>query len=300
MIEYDAHKWSDHLFDIKGSMVREITGRVLLVVAWAIIVVVFHYYVRPVSIPSTIHALVGVALGLLLVIRTNASYERFWEGRKMWGGMVNESRNLARGARAFLGSSPATARPIILWTIAFAYASMHSLRGSKGLGPVAESLPPDEVRDTLAQDHVPSAIGLRLSSLLDEARRQGHISDYVMMALDNNVQLLIDYLGACERIHKTPLPFAYVVHLRRALILYCMTLPFALIESYGWSTILDTMIIAYVFFGIEEIGVEIEDPFGEDDNDLPLEQICGTIERNLLATIAGGTAAESMGKTAGA
>jgi putative membrane protein len=294
MIEYDAHNWTDHLFDIRGSMVREITGRVAAVVAWAALVVAFHLYVRPVAVPSTVHALVGVAIGLLLVIRTNASYERFWEGRKMWGGMVNESRNLARAVRAFLPGAPEMAERIALWTAAFAYASMHTLRGSKSLGPMAERLPEEEVRATLAADHVPSAVALRLSALLYEARRQGHVSDYVMMTLDNNVQLLVDYIGACERIHKTPLPFAYVVHLRRALILYCLTLPFALIESYGWSTIIDTLLIAYILFGIEEIGVEIEDPFGEDDNDLPLEQICATIERNLLAGLRPG--AEFMSK----
>lgn len=285
MIEYDAHKWVDHLFDIKGSMVREITGRVLLVVAWAAVVVAFHEYVRPVAVPSTVHALVGVAIGLLLVIRTNASYERFWEGRKMWGGMVNESRNLARSSSAFLRNQPATTNAIILWTVAFAYSSMHILRGSKSIGPMSERLPDNEVRETLAAEHVPSAVALRISKLLEEARRQGHISDFVAMTLDNNVQQLVDYVGACERIHKTPLPFAYVVHLRRALILYCVTLPFALIESYGWSTVVDTLLIAYILFGIEEIGVEIEDPFGVDDNDLPLEQICVTIESNLLAVI---------------
>ncbi|MCA1557884.1 MAG: hypothetical protein LC731_05015 [Acidobacteria bacterium] len=300
MIEYDAHKWTDHLFDIKGSMVREITGRVLLVVAWAAVVVAIHKYVYPVAVPSTVHALVGVAIGLLLVIRTNASYERFWEGRKMWGGMVNESRNLARTTTAFLREHPRTTEAVILWTVAFAYSSMHALRGSKGMGPVAERLPADEVRDTLASEHVPSAIALRISAHLNEARRRGHISDYVAMTLDNNVQLLIDYIGACERIHKTPLPFAYVVHLRRALILYCITLPFALIDSYGWSTVIDTLLIAYILFGIEEIGVEIEDPFGEDDNDLPLEKICGTIERNLLGVISESPGAERMGKGAGA
>ncbi len=105
------------------------------------------------------------------------------------------------------------------------------------------------------------------------------------MALDQNVQLLIDSLGACERIRKTPLPFAYVVHLRRALILYCFTLPFALVESFGWGTILATLLVAYIFFGIEEIGVEIEDPFGQDDNDLPLDRICATIEQNLIALL---------------
>jgi putative membrane protein len=289
MIEYDAHKWTDHLFDIKGSMVREITGRVAAVVGWAAAVVAFHLYVRPVAVPSTVHALVGVAIGLLLVIRTNASYERFWEGRKMWGGMVNESRNLARAARAFLPDAPEIADRISLWTAAFAYSSMHTLRGSKSLGRFSERLPAEEVRNVLAADHVPSAIALRISNLLADARREGHVSDYVMMTLDNNVQLLIDYIGACERIHKTPLPFAYVVHLRRALILYCLTLPFALIESYGWSTVIDTLLIAYILFGIEEIGVEIEDPFGKDDNDLPLEQICATIERNLLSVIRPGT-----------
>ena len=102
------------------------------------------------------------------------------------------------------------------------------------------------------------------------------------MSLDQNVQLLIDYFGACERIHKTPLPFVYVVHLRRALVLYCFTLPFALVDHYGWWAIPATLLVAYTFFGIEEIGVEIENPFGQDDNDLPLERFCETIERDLL------------------
>lgn len=298
MIEYDAHSWTDHLFDIKGSMVQEIFGRVLLVAGWSLMVVLFHYYVRPVAVASTLHALVGIALGLLLVIRTNASYDRFWEGRRMWGGIVNESRNLARGAAAFLRHQPALLEPIVLWTVAFSYSSMHALRGSKGLGPIAKRLPRAEVEETLDAQHVPSAVAQRISNLLADARSEGHISDYVAITIDNNVQLLIDYLGACERIHKTPLPFAYVVHLRRALILYCLTLPFALLDSFGWSTVIDTLLIAYIFFGIEEIGVEIEDPFGEDDNDLPLENICNTIEENLLAVIVDKQASGLIGKGA--
>ena len=300
MIEYDPHKWTQHLFDIKGSMFREIIWRVLSVFGWSVVVVAFHHLVRPVAVPSTVHALVGVALGLLLVIRTNASYERFWEGRRMWGGIVNESRNMARGASAFLRGHNTLLEPLILWTVAFSYSCMHALRGSAGLGPVATRLPQDEVTNTLAAQHVPSTVALRISSLLAEARTAGYISDYVAITLDNNVQLLIDYLGACERIRKTPLPFAYVVHLRRALILYCITLPFALVDAYGWFSILDILVIAYIFFGIEEIGVEIEDPFGEDDNDLPLEQICGTIERNLSAIIEAERTPNLISKGAGA
>ena len=117
------------------------------------------------------------------------------------------------------------------------------------------------------------------------------ISDYVMTALDQNVQALIDYIGGCERIHKTPLPFAYMVHVRRRLVLYCIALPFALVSDFGWETIPVSTVVAYVFFGIEEIGVEIEDPFGLDDNDLPLESICQTIDGNLEALIGEGVQA---------
>ena len=149
------------------------------------------------------------------------------------------------------------------------------------LGPIRGELPEDEVQSVLESDHVPLAVSQRISSLLLEARQQGLISDYVQMTIDQHVARLIDSLGSCERIHNTPLPFAYVVHLRRALIAYCFTLPFALLDSFEWGTIPATLLIAYLMYGIEEIGVEIADPFGNDDNDLPLEDLCQRIEGNL-------------------
>lgn len=284
-MKYDPHKFVRHLFVLRGSVAPKIIWRVLFFTGWAAAIVLLDRFVRPVGLPSTVHTLVGVALGLLLVFRTNASYERFWEGRRLWGGIVNESRNLARMTSAFLRERPATLEPIILWAAAFPYASMHSLRGAAGLGPIESRLPSTEVAETLATRHVPMAVALRLSDRLAEARAAGYLTDYVMVAIDHNVQQLIDYLGACERIQKTPLPFAYVVHLRRALVLYCLTLPFALVGPFGWSTVIYALMIAYILFGIEEIGVEIENPFGTDYNDLPLEQICGTIEHDLLAVI---------------
>jgi ion channel-forming bestrophin family protein len=125
------------------------------------------------------------------------------------------------------------------------------------------------------------AAARKISEQFAEAKSRGTISDYVQVSLDQNVQLLVDYMGACERIHNTPMPFAYMVHLRRALILYCFTLPFALLDRFGWWTIAVVLLISYVLYGVEEIGVEIEDPFGEDENDLPLEDICRTIESNV-------------------
>lgn len=294
MIDYDAHNWTRHLFDIRGSVLKAILGRVLACVAFAAAVVWVHRHVHPIAVPSTVHGLVGVALGLLLVFRTNASYDRFWEGRKMWGGIVNESRNLARLACAHLGREPALLETLVRWAMAWPYSAMHSLRGQRGLGPVASELPAREVEQVLAAQHVPVAVALRLTQLLAEARQRGLLSDYLTVALDQNLQLLMDYLGACERIHRTPLPFAYVVHLRRSLILYCFTLPFALLEPFGWATLPCTLLVAYSFFGIEEIGVEIEDPFGTDDNDLPLERICDTIRGNLLGLLARPAAPEQL------
>lgn len=288
MINYDAHKWRDHLFDIKGSMVRQIIYRVLSVVAWSAGVVAFHKYVQPVAIPSTVHSLVGVALGLLLVFRTNASYDRFWEGRKQWGAIVNESRNLARSSAALiLPHAPELHARLVRWATRFPWATMRRLRHKPGMGDDLTGLDPAEVERTISAQHVPLAVALRMSECIAEARRAGIITDIQQMALDQNVQQLIDYVGACERIHKTPLPFAYVVHLRRSVIFYCFTLPFALLDPFGWSTILDTFLVAYIFFGIEEIGVEIEDPFGVDDNDLPLDNICRMIETNLVALVPG-------------
>ncbi len=284
MIHYDPHKWMDHFFDIRGSLVREISTRVAVCLVWTTAVVVIHFHVRPLAIPSLLHSLVGLALGLLLVFRTNASYDRFWEGRKLWGGIVNETRNLVRSATVLLRGDRELLHELTRWTAIFPYAVARGLRGERGLGPLVAANPPDEMMAMVeGGQHAALAVAVRMTDTLNRARERGLISDILYTSLDRNTQDLVGYLGGCERIRKTPLPFAYIVHLRRALVLYCYTLPFALVSSYGWYTILDVLAVAYVFFGIEEIGVEIEGPFGSDDNDLPLDDICETIHRNLYA-----------------
>jgi putative membrane protein len=173
-------------------------------------------------------------------------------------------------------------RKLVRWTAAWPFAVMNQLRGRRGLGPLADELPDDEVQAVLSAQHPPLAITVRISALLLEARRRGHLSDFVQMTLDQNVQQLVDYMGACERIRNTPLPFAYVVHLRRALVIYCFSLPFALVDTFAWFTVLAVFLVTYIFFGVEEIGVQIEDPFGVDDNDLPLDTLCENIRKNVL------------------
>jgi ion channel-forming bestrophin family protein len=285
MIPYDPRKWNSHLFDIKGSLVCEILGRVAASVIWAAIVVVEvkmgPEYLRALLIPPIAHSLIGTALGLLLVFRTNSSYDRFWEGRKQWGGIVNECRNLARQTSVWLVADPALAREIVSWTIAFPYATMQRIRKGTGIGTVVNDASPEDVRRVESSCHVPLAVARTITSKLFAARERGLIDALQLSSFDQNVQLLVDNCGACERIRSTPLPFAYAVHLRRVLIVYCFSLPLALVNDFGWATIPTTLMVSYALFGIEEIGVEIEDPFGHTSSDLPVEMFCAGIEEAL-------------------
>jgi putative membrane protein len=281
MVNYDPHLWRDHMLDVRGSVVLKVAPRVLIVLIWSVIVGYLDRHLQSLAIPSTAHALIGVALGLLLVFRTNASYDRFWEGRRQWGAIVNASRNLSRGASALLQNSPELAQRLRDWTAAFAYGVMHRLRDGSNLGVAANWLPGELVKQAVESGNVPLAAATQMSRTLVEARRTGVITDVEQLLMDTQVAALVDAAGACDRIHKTPVPFAYVVHLRRALILYCGSLPFAMIEGYGWGEVAVTTLVAFVLLGIEEIGVEIEDPFGTDDNDLPLEEFCASIERDV-------------------
>jgi putative membrane protein len=283
VIYYDPHHWRDHFFDIRGSMLHAIGYRALACTALATLFVLEHHVGAPIPTTEKVHGLVGPALSLLLVFRTNASYDRFWEARKLWGSIVNESRNVTRGASVMLADDPALLGRLIRWSIAFPYAAMHHLRGRRGLGPVEAELPPEAVGVVRDAQHPPLACAMQVSRCINEGRKAGHIDSVLQAALDHNNQVLIDCIGACERILKTPLPFAYVVHLRRALLMYCASLPCALLPYFGWWSIPLTFAVTFILLGVEEIGVEIEEPFGTDDNDLPLEDICAGIEATLRA-----------------
>lgn len=280
MIDYDPHKWRTTFFSVSGSMVKVIALRSFFVTLLGAGLVEMHYFVRPIEIPnaSVVHAMVGTALGLLLVFRTNSSYDRWWEGRKLWGAMVNTCRNLARSASVHLAHSPERLSRVIRLTQAFPAATTCVLRSQKW---EPQGLEADDAEEITSHNHLPTAVCQRITYHLDAERRAGRLADIVFTSVDQNNQQLVDIIGACERIHKTPLPFAYVVHLRRALVLYCATLPVALVANFGWATIPVVYAVTYVMLGIEEIGVEIEDPFGGDDNDLPLEKITEGIQRSV-------------------
>jgi putative membrane protein len=194
---------------------------------------------------------------------------------------VNDSRNLGRLATTLLREDADLLRRVLRWTMVFPWSVRYRLLGWKDIGCDTDDLPKSEVKLTEQSEHVPLAVARRITEHVEVARQRGRISDIQQSLFDAVISRLIDSVGACERIHNTPLPFAYMVHLRRALIIYLATLPMALVRDFGWATVPATLLIAYVMLGVEEIGVEIEDPFGTDENDLPLKSLCENIESNL-------------------
>jgi putative membrane protein len=282
MIPYDPQNFWSHIFAGRSSRIDRILSRVLPLTLWAFFIEFFALD-DPFKSTTSLVSMIGAALGFLLVFRINASNERYWEGRKLWGAMINTCRNLARSVQIHLADDRRKQEEITVWIIVFAYSTIEVLRGRKGIGPMARRLPSQEVEWVLSTDHVPYAVSARITGLLRQALEEEQITDIVYMTMDNMVKDMIDILGGCERIHFTPLPFSYMVHLRRALIVYSLALPFGIASPHWFTAVAECLLVNFIFFGVEEIGVEIEDPFGMDPNDLPLERFCETIERNLMA-----------------
>jgi putative membrane protein len=280
VIDYDPHRWWSHFFDIEGSLVKEIAYRVGACALAALGASIAYHYHADVAIPGGPHALIGPALSLLLVFRTNSANDRYIEGRRLWGGIVNSSRNLRRKAHTMFAKEPETVERIVEWTIALAWATRGRLIEQKNLGPQSK-LPADMQALMLSSGHPPTHAAQQLTTILQDARHRGVLTDHQLQMLDQDVQALIDLIGGCERILSTPLPYAYAVHLRRALVLYCGTLPFAIVDNFHEWTVLVSTMMAYILIGIEEIGTEIENPFGTSHNDLPLDRICTNLQVQL-------------------
>jgi ion channel-forming bestrophin family protein len=289
MIEYDSRSWLGVMFTLRGSIVPRLLSRVLTcATSGALAAYLFVQY--GFKIPTIAHQLLGVALGLLLVFRTNASYDRYWEGRRLFGGIINRTRNLMRQASGYLEGDDAEAqrarqelRRLVLVLFALIRQYLRKERELDALGDLLRpeeraALEPVKVRPCLAAHWISAALFSNLKA--------GRLSEERLKLLDENVTQFVDLWGGAERIMKTPIPFAYAQHIKGFLALFCITAPFALVESMRWYTPLAAAIIAYGMFGIEEIGVEIEDPFGYDPNDLPLDAMGETIAndtRDILA-----------------
>jgi putative membrane protein len=284
MIPYEPKNWLKLTFHVRGTIIPRIIVRVGLLLALALLaVLVKRSLTRPEewfgSFKPLGHSLIGVAIGLLIVFRTNASYDRFWEGRKLWGAIINTSRNLVRGAVVHLPDS----RELANLVSAYALALKQHLRNDKNYSEIEELVPPDLYRRLGASANPPLTISLEMSQWIQHHQSHGRIDAVTAQGLEIQVRTLLDNQGGCERILRTPIPFAYAVHIKQLVMLYLVALPFVLVNEMDWVAIPLTGVIAFGLLGIEEAGVEIEDPFGDDPNDLPIEAMCATIARDSLA-----------------
>lgn len=279
------HRWLPILFRWQGSVLPEIVPRVSICTLFAIGVTWIDLNVIQFSIPLPDSLVPSIVLGLLLVFRTNTAYERFWEGRKAWGGLVNTVRNLARSIWVAVAEESLEDRREKIDTLkllfAFAIALKLHLRSEPMGGELAPLLSEDRYRKLQAMNNPPLEIAFWISNYLQSQQEKQRIGPYQLVAMFALLDRMVDVLGACERILKTPIPLAYAIHLRQLIFLYCFATPFQMVDNFGWSTPIVVAIVAFTVFGIEAIGVEIENPFGHDANDLPLDQICHAMQVNI-------------------
>lgn len=284
--------WQEAL-TLEGSVTPLVLGQVVVfgLIAGAIALTGWIADVRfgyRLSLAVAPYELAGAALGLLLVLRTNAGHDRWWEARRLWGGIVNQSRNLAISALAYGPADAAWREQIATWTAAFPHAARLSLRGESVSTEIVKLLGPADAETLARADHLPGFVALKLADLLRDACDRHGMDRFAFLQIDRERAQLIDHVGACERILKTPLPRAYSIKIRRFIFIFLITLPFALLHKLEseWLVPPLTMLVAYPLLALDRIGTELENPFSlRNLNHLPLDTITAAIERNVFATL---------------
>jgi ion channel-forming bestrophin family protein len=297
MIAYDPSNWFRALAIHKADTFRKLFPWLLVVGAftWGVGFLELKYLQlsqseRVRNLP-VMHSLLGFAISMLLVFRTNTAYERWWEGRKLWGQLVNVSRNLAVKIDAYLPQEDRAVRETFASLIG---SFAHELRLHLQLEKTRLELdqqPHPEIQDYDRSRHVPAQVAERMQRRVQQLYREGTISGDQMITLNTEMVQFLDICGACERIKNTPIPYSYSSFLKKFIVIYVLTLPFGFVFSLGYIAIPVVMFIFYVMASLELIAEEIEDPFGRDANDLPMERIAATIKGNVEELLDQGTAA---------
>jgi putative membrane protein len=277
----DRPPWFKIALQVRGSVIPSILPRVLLCGGFGVFISFLHFF----NLPILSSIVPSIVLGLLLVFRTNTAYERFWEGRKMWGTLVNNVRNLARQIWVAIEEKDpqdiAFKKSALRLLPAFAVAMKLHLR-QESVNPELEPLmSPAQYQKLKSMNNPPLEIAFWIEDYLHEQYEGNCVDVYQLTGMKELINSMIDVLGGCERILKTPIPLAYAIHLKQLLLLYCLALPFQIVKDLSWGTGPVVALISFTLFGIEEIGIEIENPFGHDANDLPLDNICAAMQRNI-------------------
>lgn len=273
------------LFVWHGSVVPRILPRLILLAVFSSLIYWFHgvLFSYKVSLNPAAITLVGIALAIFLGFSNTAAYDRYWEGRKLWGAMVIDSRSVIRQVLAYVNSSGLPhdrSKSFVYLTIACAYALKHQLRKTDPRADLERLLPAELAVRLSRAKFIPVMILNEMAFWLQKAEQQIH--PIIKMGIDQNLDKLSYIIGGCERIANTPIPFPYHVLLHRTVYIYCFMLPFGLVDAIGWMTPIMVTFIGYTFMALDAIIDEISDPFGIEPNDLALNSICANIEYSLL------------------
>lgn len=284
MINYNPKSWISLVFNFHRSSHMRLLMPTLLVIGLLAggMTYLFENHLD-LKIPKdvSVHAFVGVVLGLVLVFRTNTSYDRWWEGRKLFGALTNHSRNMAIKLNAMLAVDDEVSRKFFAVTISNFYMALkeHLRHGVKVEELSLEEMPyKDEVKEV---GHIPNHLAAQLQGRFNDLHQMNKISGDQFRILSREAEGMIDVLGGCERILKTPIPYAYSAYVKKVVFIYLLTLPLSLINIIHYWTIPVVMFSCYVLAGLELIGEEIEDPFGRDDNDLDTDGMALNVGNNV-------------------
>ena len=279
--------WFRMLLAWRGSVLPQLLPRLFLIFCVSLVALAVHAHWLPITVnlSTTPFSLIGIALAVFLGFRNNASYDRYWEARKLWGQLLNDARSLTRQALTLPrgdgpngGVADADVREFAQVLGALPHALRHQLRHTDARADLAARLPAPLFERVMAARYRPIAIVLWLGEWVQRRSQTGAVDAYAALAFDRNLNELSNVIGGCERIASTPLPFAYSVMIQRTVYFFCAALPFGLVESIGNFTPVFSVFVAYTFMAHEAIASQLEDPFGTEDNDLALNALSVMIE----------------------
>ncbi|HEY0976770.1 MAG TPA: bestrophin family protein [Flavobacteriales bacterium] len=285
MITYDPRNWFAALALHRSDTFRKLMPLLLVIglYTWGIAFLELKFFKlsesHHLSNITVMHSLLGFAISMLLVFRTNTAYDRWWEGRKLWGQLVNVSRNLAVKLAAYVDPTDTNTRAYFARLIALNADELRQHLQRERTRLQLDSHPHPEIPDFDPAKHVPSQISGLMLQRIQRLHREGRISGDQLIILNNELSAFLDICGACERIKNTPIPYSYTAFIKKFIVIYTVTLPLGFVFSLGYIAIPVVVFIFYVLASLELIAEEIEDPFGTDGNDLPMDRLSQMIAK---------------------
>ena len=282
MINYNPKSWIKLIFSLNKSDTIRILWKQLIYISLlaALIIMLLHLlskdhqdilsdYTKELT---AIYSLIGFVMSLLLLFRANGAYDRWWEGRKLWGAIVNDCRSGFLKITTRISNEEDKKEFERLFSL-YIYNTKNNLRATK------KNLVFQKYEDP-SKDNSPVQVMKLIYIKLRALEKRGELSQGDIMQIDVNLNGLIASLGGCQRIKNTPIPFSYSIFIKKFIFLYVITLPIVFFHFDYWAVLITTFVF-YALVSMEVLAEEIEDPFGFDANDLPLDQICQTIKQDL-------------------